>query len=158
MKITLVLCCFIICGFFADGQVCNYPAIDSNANVGYTCKNNLQINGKIDDTSLVKLTSMDGNVLVTGKIDFGSNVAITAKRGSVSIGQKIDGHAVIKIVSREDIVIEGKIDGGAQCDFYSERGKIIVKDKVGNNGTVIRYHSVYPPVFQKGIDITPVAY
>ena len=89
MKYIFILVFVNIAGLSASAQSCTYPALDSNAIVSYTCKGNLQVNGKIDDTSRVKLTSMDGNVLVNGKIDLGSNVEITASHGSVSISSNI---------------------------------------------------------------------
>jgi hypothetical protein len=139
-------------------QTCTYPALDSNANNSYTCKGHLRINGKINDTSFIKLVSLDSSVTIMGKIDSAANVQITAQRGGVNINKKIDGGAVIKIVCRGDIIIDGKIDNGADCDFYTESGRIIIKDKVGANGTVIRYHSLYPIEFLKGSDVTPIAY
>jgi hypothetical protein len=139
-------------------QTCIYPALDSNANNSYTCRGNLRINGKINDTSFIKLTSLDSSVTVMGKIDSASNVLITALRGGVNLNKKIDGAAVIKVVCRGDIIIDGKIDNGANCDFYTEKGRIIIKDKVSANGTVIRYHSLYPVQFEKGSDVVPTAY
>jgi len=158
MKYLFILFFVNIAGLKAFAQSCTYPALDSNATVSYTCKGNLQVNGKIDDTSRVKLTSMEGNVAVNGKIDLGSNVEITANHGAVTINNNIDRGAVVKIVCRGDIIIQGKIDGGAHCDFYSERGKVIVKDKVANSATAIRFHSGYPPSWGQSIAIVPTAY
>ena len=158
MKCFLILICLALPEMKSYCQSCTYPPIDSNAIVSYTCRGNLQINGKVDDTSQVKLTSMDGNVSVNGKIDMGSNVEITATHGSVTISSNIDRGAIVKIVCRGDIVVEGKVDGGAHCDFYSERGKVIIKDKVANTTTAIRYHSVYPPDWGQSIAIVPTAY
>jgi hypothetical protein len=158
MKQLLIFFCLLAISTVVRSQTCTYPALDSNANNSYTCRGNLRINGKINDTSFVKLTSIDSSVTVTGKIDSAANVLITAQRGGVNINKKIDGGAVIKVVCRGDIIIDGKIDNGANCDFYTESGKIIIKDKVGANGTVIRYHSLYPVQFLKGSDLVPVGY
>ncbi len=157
MNKLLLLTCSLYCSS-SHAQTCTYPAIDSNSHVSYACKQLLQVNGKIDDSSKVTLTSMDGDIVIDGKIDAGSNVTITAMRGSVTIKQKIDNSATVHIQCRGDITIEGKIDGGAVCDFNTERGKIMVKDKVYNNGTTIRYHTVQTPAWGSSIDITPVAY
>ena len=158
MKRIIFSTTLIIGIYHSNAQSCTYPPIDSNAIVSYTCRGNLQVNGKVDNTSQVKLNSMDGNVSVNGKIDLGSNVEITASHGSVTISGNIDRGAIVKIVCRGDIIIEGKVDGGAHCDFYSERGKVIIKDKVANSTTAIRYHSIYPPDWGKSIDIVPTAY
>ena len=158
MKYIFILFFVNIAGLSASAQSCTYPPIDSNAIVSYTCRGNLQVNGKVDDTSQVKLISMDGNVAVNGKIDLGSNVEITATHGSVTISSNIDRGAIVKIVCRGDIVVEGKVDGGAHCDFYSERGKVIIKDKVANTTTAIRYHSVYPPDWGQSLAMTLTAY
>ena len=158
MKCIFILSFSLVICSNSKAQSCTYPPIDSNAIVSYTCKGNLQVNGKIDDTSRVKLSSMDGNVLVNGKIDLGSNVEITASHGAVTINNNIDRGAVVKIICRGDIIIQGKIDGGAHCDFYSERGKVIVRDKVANSATAIRFHSSYPPSWGQSIAIVPTAY
>jgi hypothetical protein len=158
MKKLFLFLLIVITSQMAYSQTCTYPALDSNANNSYTCRGNLRINGKINDTSFIKLTSLDSSVIIQGKIDSASNVLITALRGGATVEKKIDGGAVIKVVCRGDIIIDGKIDNGANCDFYSEKGKIIVMDKVGANGTVIRYHSLYPIEFRKGTDVVAVGY
>jgi hypothetical protein len=158
MKYTIIVFFLMAISSLTYSQTCTYPALDSNANNSYTCRGNLRINGKINDTSFIKLTSLDSSVTVMGKIDSASNVLITALRGGAKIEKKIDGAAVIKVVCRGDIIIDGKIDNGANCDFYTEKGKIIVMDKVGANGTVIRYHSIYPIEFRKGSDVVAVQY
>jgi hypothetical protein len=158
MKYTIIIFFLTAISTAAYSQTCTYPALDSNANNSYTCKGHLRINGKINDTSFIKLTSIDSSVTVKGKIDSAANVLITALRGGATIEKKIDGGAVIKVVCRGDIVIDGKIDNGANCDFYTESGKIIIKEKVGANGTMFRYHSIYPVEFRKGTDVVPVAY
>jgi predicted amidohydrolase len=158
MKNTLILFCLFAFHFSSNAQVCNYPAIDSTSNVNFVCKGSLQINGKIDNTSIVRITSVEGNIVIVGKIDAHSNVIITAKRGSVTFKNKIDNGASVRVICRGDIAIQGKIDGAANCDFNTERGKITVTDKVGNSGTIIKYHSVLPPAWGSSIACVPVAY
>jgi hypothetical protein len=85
MKNVIVLFFFSVLYFSCSAQGCIYPAIDSNYNVKFTCRGSMQINGKIDDTSTVLLTSIDSDIVITGKIDRNSKVTITAKNGNVTI-------------------------------------------------------------------------
>jgi hypothetical protein len=158
MKSILALLCLSTFYISSQAQVCNYSAIDSTSNVNFVCKGSLQVNGKIDNTSIVKLSSEDGDIVIVGKIDAHSNVIITAKRGSVTFKDKIDNGANVQVICRGDITIQGKIDGAANCDFNTERGKITVTDKVGNSATIIKYHSVLPPAWGSSIACVPVAY
>jgi len=158
MKNVLMVVLFFVCYAVARSQSCTVQAIDSNYVVKFTCRGSLQVNGKIDDTSTVELTSLDSNIVILDRIDRGSKVIITAKKGNVTIGKKIDGKANVTIICRGDIIIQGKIDGGAICDFYTETGKIIVQDKVAGVGTMIRFHSLQPPTWGSSVSITPVAY
>ncbi len=153
--------CFIFILFYCisiQAQTCVCPAIDSNATINFACKGGLQVNGKINDSSVVNLSSDDGDIVINGPIDLYSNVIITAKRGSVTIKQNIDRFAKVKIICRGDIIIQGRIDGGANCDFNTERGKITVTDKVANTSTVIKYHSVQPPSWGTSIAINAQGY
>lgn len=158
MKNVLMVVFFFMCCAAARSQSCTVQPIDSNYVVKFTCRGSLQVDGKIDDTSNVELTSLDSNIVILDRIDRNSTVIITAKKGSVTIRKRIDAKSNVKIICRGDIIIQDKIDGGAICDFYTETGKIIVQDKVTGVGTVIRYHSVQPPSWGSSVSITPVAY
>ena len=125
MKNALAFFFFLVIYFYCPAQVCNYSKIDSSSNVKYSCKGLLQVNGKIDDSSIVQLTSISNDIIITGKIDGKSVVAITALNGSVTIRQNIGGAAEVHVRCRGNITIEGKIDEGANCDFYSETLKIV---------------------------------
>ncbi|MBV9028400.1 MAG: hypothetical protein JO311_07245 [Candidatus Eremiobacteraeota bacterium] len=91
--------------------------IDGNANVNQTVCGDIHVQGKIDGSSVVTLTSTTGSITIDGKIDNNSKVILNAAR-DIRIGvvggdgdKKIDGGSWVSAFSGGSISLGNKIDG-----------------------------------------------
>lgn len=101
--------------------------VEGGESINVVVDDDIHLQGKVDGSSSVSLTSRTGTITIDGKVDGNSNVTLSA-RGDIRIGtrdgsgdRKIDGRSTVTATSdRGSIQLDGKIDNNSIVTFSAQ--------------------------------------